>query len=108
MQPQRLNDGRAFLREIEESGGVIIRGCRSKDHLRATMQEAIDNGRACVFAPSQKTLRHFMNTSGFACVMSELATQLNNCKVLAVPDCYDSIHLFAVAPQLLRERPEVQ
>lgn len=87
------------IHEILDSGGVVIRGYRSRDELVRTMQTAINDGKKCVFVPTQRTLREFLNTDGFIEVMDQVNAQLENHDVLIEANSYGSQHVFAVGPR---------
>ena len=88
----------SVVHEIQESGGVVIRGYRSCDELVSTMQAAINEGKKCAFVPTLKTLREFLSTDGFIAVMNQVNAQLERHEVLVEPNSYDSKHVFAVGP----------
>jgi hypothetical protein len=88
----------AIVPGIVESGGVIIRGFRSRDELASEMQAAVNQGKKCAFVPTRKTLREFFNTEGFILVMNDVNARLDNHDVVVEPNSYDSKHVFVVAP----------
>jgi len=92
-------DPNEIICRIRNSGGTVIRGFRSRDDLISAMQAAVDDGIQCAFAPTLKTLRAFLNTDGFVSVMDEVNAHLQGHEVLVEARCYDSQHLFAVAPR---------
>ena len=93
-----LVDVHEFLTNIEADGGVIIRGFRSADELLIEVQSTVDLGRACAFAPSQKTMRHFFNVEGFRFAVQGIEKGLKNHSVEVEAGSYAGQCLFVVKP----------
>jgi orotidine-5'-phosphate decarboxylase len=91
-------DVQRTLQHIKDSEGVILHGFCGRNALRDTMQQAIDAGKECVFVPSLKTLRHFMNTQGFIKMMMDISAELHDHEIIIEPGKYNSRHIFMVGP----------
>lgn len=92
-------DIKAILRDLEQSGGVVIRKYHSRERLCRVLQDGIDSGRTCAFAPLTKAFRLLYNTDGFIWVTQEVNSQLRNHKVILEAGLYDHTHAFVVGPR---------
>jgi len=91
-------DIKTIFHDLEQSGGVVVRKYHSRERLRRVLQDEIDSGRTCAFAPSTKAFRLLYNTEGFIWVTQEVNSQLRNHKVILEAGLYGQTHAFVVGP----------
>ena len=75
----------------------VISGFRSIDELVSTINDSLAKYGRAIFVPSNKSMRHFFNTSGFVRSMRELDRRLiPGHRQLIPPGLYGAKHIFAV------------
>ncbi|MGE0761624.1 MAG: hypothetical protein AB7O38_31740 [Pirellulaceae bacterium] len=87
-----------IVARIEQSGGAVVRGFRTLEELRMEFATALAAGQSAVFAPTQKSARHFYNTPGFISAMQGILATLDDVAVIIEPNLYGQRLVFAVAP----------